>query len=92
MCICAFVFKLNVCLSVRPPIWAGPDWINFFFKTDVCLSVRPPIWAGPDWIRLFVLDNVQCFVYSRSNLVQADVYAAQPGLDWHGSTPGFAKR
>jgi hypothetical protein len=85
MCIRVFVFQIE-CLPLRlsEPIWAGPDWINFCFKMDV--------WAGPDWIRLLVLDRVQCFVYSRSHLVQADVYAAQPGLDWHGSTPGFAKR
>jgi hypothetical protein len=36
-----FVVKSYVCLSVRPPIWAGPDWIIvfvvFLIQTVYCI-------------------------------------------------------
>ena len=85
MCIRVLVFQIER-LPLRLSTLLGRTGQDRFLFQNGCLSV--PIWAGPDWIRLFVLDNVQCFVYSRSHLVQAGVYAAQPGLDWHGSTPG----
>ena len=29
-------FRILSCPSVRPPIWAGPDWTGFMFTSHLC--------------------------------------------------------
>ena len=71
MCVCVCVISCVSCLSVRPPIWAGPDRTGFVVCLSVC-HVHPSV----SLIRVCVCVCV-CVMF-----VHPSTHLGRTGPDW----------